>query len=185
MKIQIDPKYLIKLTATLLIICVVVAGLLGAVNSITGPIIAQAKWEKTMAAMAEVLAADEYKPVENAQLPDKVTAVYEAVAAGEVIGYTVEVSPNGFGGAIAMVVGVDKEGVVTGVSVISHTETSNIGTKVVNDPAVLARFEGLHAEITVNSGDNRFDAVSGATVSSKGVTAGVNAALAAAAGVQG
>ena len=33
--------------------------------------------------------------------------------------------------------------------------------------------------ITVNSGTNRFDGVSGATVSSRGVTAGVNAALAA------
>ena len=32
-------------------------------------------------------------------------------------------------------------------------------------------------EITINSGTNRIDGVSGATVSSRGVTAGVNAAL--------
>lgn len=40
-------------------------------------------------------------------------------------------------------------------------------------------------EITVNSGTNRFDGVSGATVSSKGVTAGVNTALAAVAEQKG
>ena len=39
-------------------------------------------------------------------------------------------------------------------------------------------------DITVNAGTNRFDGVSGATVTSKGVAAGVNAALAAVQGVQ-
>ena len=95
---------------------------------------------------------------------------------------------NGFGGAMSMVVGVDMDGAVTGVSVPDHSETANIGTKVVNDQTVLDRFIDMsHAdgEITVNSGTNRFDGVSGATVSSKGVTAGVNTALAAVAEQKG
>ena len=79
-----------------------------------------------------------------------------------------------------MMVGIDPAGQVTGVSIVSHSETPNIGTKVVADQSVLDRFIGMsHAdgEITVNSGSNRFDGVSGATVSSRGVTAGVNTAL--------
>ena len=80
-----------------------------------------------------------------------------------------------------MMVGIDWEGRVTGVSVIKHSETPNIGTKVVADQSVLDRFVGMSGEITVNSGTNRFDGVSGATVSSKGVAAGVNAAMEAAA----
>lgn len=182
--INIDPQYLSKLTVTLLVICVVVAGLLGIANSVTAPIIEAAKWEKTTMAMAEVLEAEDYKSVEGAELPEKVSAIYEAVSGGETIGYAVEVAPNGFKGAISMVVGVDCDGYVTGVSIIDHSETSNIGTKVVEDPDVLSRFVGMTGEITVNKGDNKFDAVSGATVSSKGVTAGVNAAIAAVAGLQ-
>lgn len=179
-KVSIDPGYVIKLTGTLLGICAVVALLLGAVNYITKPIIDQMQAEKTAAAMAEVLVADEYVPVEGDF--GSVTALYEAVSGGECVGYVAEVSTNGFGGAISMVVGVNADGTVSGVAVTKHTETGNIGTKVVNDPAVLARFVGMtHAdgEITVNEGANRFDGISGATVSSRGVTAGVNAALSA------
>lgn len=136
--------------------------------------------------MSQVLPADEYQKVETTY--PNVTAMNKAMSGGEQIGYVVEVATNGFGGAMSMVVGVDMDGAVTGVSVTDNSETANIGTKVVNDQTVLDRFIGMsHAdgEITVNSGTNRFDGVSGATVSSKGVTAGVNTALAAVAEQKG
>ena len=180
-KLRIEPKYILRLAGTLFGICLVVALLLGVVNSFTGPVIEQAQAEKTAAAMQQVLPADEYRPMD--QLPDGVLSMNEAVSGGAVTGYVVEVAPSGSQGKITMLVGVDAEtGTVTGVSVTDHSETPNIGTKVVDDPSVLARFEGMsHAsgDITVNAGTNRFDGVSGATVSSKGVTAGVNTALAA------
>ena len=155
----------------------VVALLLGIVNSITEPIIRQMQEEKTAAAMAMVLKADSYEEIPSDV--GNVAAMYRAVAGGEQIGYVVEVTSSGFGGVMSLVVGVDMEGKVTGVSVTDHAETKNIGTKVTDDSAVLARFIGLVENITVNSGANRFDGISGATVSSKAVTAGVNTALAA------
>ncbi len=185
-KVELDPRFTAKLTLTLLGICAVVALLLGVVNSVTEPIIEEIQAEKTAAAMSQVLPADEYQKVETTY--PNVTAMNKAVSGGEQIGYVVEVATNGFGGAMSMVVGVDMDGAVTGVSVTDNSETANIGTKVVNDQTVLDRFIGMsHAdgEITVNSGTNRFDGVSGATVSSKGVTAGVNTALAAVAEQKG
>ena len=185
-KVELDPRFTAKLTLTLLGICAVVALLLGVVNSVTKPIIEEFQAEKTAAAMSQVLPADEYQKVETAY--PNVTAMNKAMSDGEQIGYVVEVATNGFGGAMSMVVGVDMDGAVTGVSVTDNSETANIGTKVVNDQTVLDRFIGMsHAdgEITVNSGSNRFDGVSGATVSSKGVTAGVNTALAAVAEQKG
>ena len=185
-KVELDPRFTAKLTLTLLGICAVVALLLGVVNSVTEPIIEEIQAEKTAAAMSQVLPADEYQKVETTY--PNVTAMNKAVSGGEQIGYVVEVATNGFGGAMSMVVGVDMNGAVTGVSVTDNSETANIGTKVVNDQTVLDRFIGMsHAdgEITVNSGTNRFDGVSGATVSSKGVTAGVNTALAAVAEQKG
>ena len=185
-KVELDPRFTAKLTLTLLGICAVVALLLGVVNSVTKPIIEEFQAEKTAAAMGQVLPADEYQKVEITY--PNVTALHRALSGGEEIGYVVEVTSSGFGGTLSMVVGVDMDGAVTGVSVTDNSETANIGTKVVNDQTVLDRFIGMsHAdgEITVNSGSNRFDGVSGTTVSSKGVTAGVNTALAAVAEQKG
>ncbi len=185
-KLSLDPQFVGKLAGTLLGICLVVALLLGVVNYVTKPIIDQRQKEKNDAAMAQVLPADSYELVEGVQA-DKVTALYRAVADGVQTGYVVQVSSSGFGGTISMMVGVSLDGAVTGVAVTKQSETANIGSRVVGDQSVLDRFVGMsHAagEITVNSGANRFDGVSGATVSSKGVTAGVNAALAAVAALQ-
>ena len=99
-------------------------------------------------------------------------------------GYALKIDTSGSQGIISMMVGLDAEGAVTGVSVVDHSETAGIGTKVMdNEPnkagvPVLDQFIGkTAADGTLNVGSN-VDAITGATVSSKGVTAGVNAALA-------
>ena len=181
--VNIDPQFVAKLTGILLGICAVVALLLGIVNAITEPIITQRQAEKTAAAMSQVLQADRYDEVEVSI--ENVTALYRAMSGGQQVGYVVEVTSSGFGGVMSMVVGVDMNGAVTGVSVTDNAETKNIGTKVVGDQSVLDRFVGMSGTITVNSGANRFDGITGATVTSKAVTAGVNTALAAVAAVNG
>ena len=177
--ISFDPKYIGRITGVLLVICLVVALLLGVVNQITKPKIDAIQAEKIRAAMSQVLQADEYIPWEG-DLPKNIASLSLANSGGENIGWVVQTTATGSQGPITMMVGIDPTGAVTGVSIVTHSETPNIGTKVVADQSVLDRFVGMsHAdgEITVNSGSNRFDGVSGATVSSRGVTAGVNAAL--------
>ena len=190
-RIALDGQYIGKLAGVLLGITAVTALLLGVVNYVTAPVIDAATQAKRVAAMQQVLEAEEYpaaasfpaegQSYDSAAGSATVTALSEAVSGGETIGYVAEVTTNGFGGAISLVVGVSPEGAVTGVAVIDHSETPNVGSKVVDDQSVLDQFIGMTGEITVNSGDNAFDAVSGATVSSKAATAAVNAAVAAAA----
>jgi len=178
--LSIDPKYIFRLAGTLTGICLVVSLLLGIVNQVTKPRIDAIQKAKQEAAMAQVLPADGYEKAGFTAA--NVTAIYKAVSGGTQTGWVAETSTSGSQGIIQMMVGVDMEGKVTGVSVVSHSETPNIGTKVVGDQSVLDRFIGMSradGEITVNSGTNRFDGISGATYSSKGVAAGVNAALAA------
>ncbi len=181
---SLDLKYILRITGVLLVICLITALLLGIVNAVTKPRIDAIQAEKVRAAMSQVLEADEYLPIRLQKDLRGVQSVSEARGAGgETLGYVVQVTANGSQGGIQMMVGVDVDSRVTGVSVIKHSETPNIGTKVVADQSVLDRFIGMdHAkgEITVNSGSNRFDGISGATVSSRGVAAGVNTALAAA-----
>ena len=181
--LSLDPRYIIRITGVLLVICLITALLLGAVNAVTKPRIDALQAEKIRAAMSLVLEADEYLPIQLQKDLRDVQSVSEARTGGRTLGYVVQVTSNGSQGEMQMMVGVDVDNRVTGVSVIKHSETPNIGTKVVADQSVLDRFIGMdHAkgEITVNSGSNRFDGISGATVSSKGVAAGVNTALAAA-----
>ena len=177
--LSFDPQYIGRITGVLLVICLVVALLLGVVNQVTKPRIDAIEAEKIRAAMSQVLQADEYISWEG-DLPKNIASLSLANSGGESIGWVVQTTATGSQGPITMMVGIDPTGAVTGVSIVSHSETPNIGTKVVADQSVLDRFVGMsHAdgEITVNSGSNRFDGVSGATVSSRGVTAGVNAAL--------
>ena len=174
-KVSLDPAYIGRLTGTLLAICAVVAFLLGIVNYVTKPIIDEAEAAKNAAAMAQVLQADEYVPFEG-ELSEGVTAIYRAKTGGADAGWVVQTVTNGSQGPITTVTGVGADGTVTGVSVIKHSETPNIGTKVVDDQSVLDRFTGAYWEngYMVNS---YFDGVSGATYSSRGVAAGVEAAL--------
>ena len=188
-----DPKYIITLTVTLLVTCVIVAGLLGLVNGVTAGPIAEINWEKTQVAMSAVAADPDNTtfaetPLENTQaMIDAATAaggtlgdIYEAQVNGESVGYAITVSASGSQGTIEMMVGVDTEGTVTGVSIVSHSETSGIGTKVMNnEDGVLDQFKGKSAADGTLSVGTNVDAITGATVSTRGVTTGVNAALAA------
>ena len=188
-----DPKYIITLTVTLLVTCVIVAGLLGLVNGVTAGPIAEINWEKTQVAMSAVAADPDNTtfaetPLENTQaMIDAATAaggtlgdIYEAQVNGESAGYAITVSASGSQGTIEMMVGVDTEGTVTGVSIVSHSETSGIGTKVMNnEDGVLDQFKGKSAADGTLSVGTNVDAITGATVSTRGVTTGVNAALAA------
>ena len=192
-KIDMDPKYIITLTVTLLVTCVIVAGLLGLVNGVTAGPIAEINWEKTQVAMSAVAADPDNTtfaetPLENTQaMIDAATAAggtlgdsYEAQVNGESAGYAITVSASGSQGTIEMMVGVDTEGTVTGVSIVSHSETSGIGTKVMNnEDGVLDQFKGKSAADGTLSVGTNVDAITGATVSTRGVTTGVNAALAA------
>ena len=199
---NMDPKYIIELTVKLFATCLIVAGLLGVVNKVTAPNIAAINKAKTEEAMKAVVAdADNSTfsdPMEitaemeaaAASAGGSVTEAYAVEAGGAAAGYALKVVASGSQGSIEMMVGLDVEGVVTGVSVVKNSETAGIGSKVMeNEPnskgvGVLDQFIGKSAaDGTLNVGSN-VDAITGATVSTKGVTAGVNAALAVA-GVMG
>ena len=181
-KVDMDPKYIIKLTVTLFLTCVVVAGVLGWVNSITKDKIAQITWDKTVAAMQMT---DDMTAAAAAQ-GGTLDAVYEAQSGGQVVGYAINVEASGSQGIISMMVGIDTDGAVTGVSIVTNAETSGIGSKVMgNEPlangtGVLDQFIGKSAADGTLAVGTNVDAITGATVSSKGVTTGVNTALAAA-----
>lgn len=163
--------YVLRLTLTLFLITTVVAGLLGLVNYMTADTIAGKVAQKAETAMRQVLEADAYEPVE---LPEG-SAVTAAYRAGEK-GYVVRVTPNGFGGAIDMMVGIDRNGSVTGIAIVSQSETASLGANCTRED-FRAQFTGKSGTLAVSKDGGEIEALTGATVTSRAVTDGVNTAL--------
>ena len=164
-------KYILRLTLTLLLITAVVAGLLAFVNELTAGRIDELSRQKAEQAMREVLPAQDYTPL-DAALPQGVTEAYRAGDAG----YVVRVAPNGFGGAIDLMVGVRADGTVNGVAVIAHSETASLGANCTREE-FRAQYAGGAGPFAVGQDGGTIEALTGATVTSRAVTDGVNAAL--------
>ena len=189
---KVDSKFITRVAGTLTAICLVVAALLGGVNAVTAARISAINTANTESSLRAVAAtADEFAPV---ALSDgmtaaasgqgaKLTEAYEVREGGENVGYAFKVVASGSQGNIEMIVGTDADNAVTGVSIVSNKETAGIGSKVMENEAlpsgvgVLDQFAGQSGAGSLTVGKT-VDAISGATVSSKGVTKGVNAALA-------
>ena len=175
MKTESTVKYVLRLAAILLAITSVVAALLAGVNSMTAPIIEQLNQQKTQKAIEAVLPGGGAS-VDFTDDTGLVSVVYKGEA-----GYAVQVAPAGFDGAITMMVGVDFDGNVLGISVISHTETAGLGAVAAATTSAgenfRAGFVGKSGSVSVTKDGGEIDAITGATITSRAVCVGVNAAL--------
>ena len=163
--------YILRLSMTLLIITAVVAAVLAGVNAATAPVIAQIKAEKIQAAIQEVLPGA--AGMEEVGFTDDTGLVHKVYMAGEgsdVQGYVAEVVPAGFGGGITMMVGV-RDGVVTGIGSVAGEANSK-------GEAFRGQFVGMSGVLSVDKDGGQVDSITSATVTSRAVTTGVNAALA-------
>lgn len=174
MKENSTLMHIVRLTVTLLAICAVVAAVLAGVNMITKDKIAAIEVQKTQNAIAQVL--PNTSGLQQLPLTGEAGIVQAVYTAGG--NYAVQVAPGGFNGEVTMMVGVS-EGAVTGISVISHTETPGLGAVAA---AQNAKGEAFRGQFVGQSGTlvigEQIDAMSGATITSTAVVTGVNAALA-------
>lgn len=178
MKKESTVMFVIRLTLTLLLITAVTAAALAGVNAITEDKIADIKAEKTRRAIAEVLeGAESAETIDFTDDSGIITTIY-----ANDNGYAIQVEPTGFGGVISMMVGVSADGTVTGVSVVSHTETAGLGAvagdKTTKGQVFRGQYSGLSGQLSVTKDGGVIDSISGATITSRAVTDGVNAALA-------
>ena len=124
--------------------------------------------DKQMLEMGIVPDATKFKLVDGGEI------CYEAYDGGDLIGYGAMAEVQGMQDILTLAVGVDSDFVVTGVVVVSQKETPGIGDKVKKDEGFVAQFAGVGPDGLALSGDGgQIDAISGATISSGYVTAGV------------
>jgi Na+-translocating ferredoxin:NAD+ oxidoreductase subunit G len=180
-----DNIYL-RLGVPTLLICVVAAAGLALTYAVTkGPIAAQAVEAEARSLTSVLPDAKTFEKVTDAALIAKaqtaagdvtVDGIARALdGAGATVGLGLLVGSRGYGGPIRLAVGVDRNGKVVGVNVVSMNETPGLGSKVVDDKTFLPRFTGLSSADEAR----KVDTITGATKSSRGVRKGVEAALAA------
>lgn len=153
---------IIKMAVLLMVICAVVSAVLGAVNMITAPVIADIAAAKTAAAYNEVLpSTGDYTPVDYSDA--NVTAVAKCAE-----GTVVEVSISGSQSMLALAIGVDNDGAITGVSVIDHGETPGLGAKS-TEAAWRAQFAGQTSGLALDKKGGEIAPLTGATITSQAI----------------
>jgi electron transport complex protein RnfG len=169
-----EIKTILTITIKLLIISAVTALMLASVNSLTySRISANAAAEKAGAIKEIFPNADE-----NEQLRKDVEGVdniWLVFSSGDLLGYAASVKPNGFGGQMDVMIGVNSDGTLAGIKIISHSETPGIGNRI-NDQGYLSQYVGRQGQLSIGD-NNGIDAITGATISSKALLDGVNKAL--------
>ena len=99
---------------------------------------------------------------------------FVAVYDGEPRSIAFETSGKGYGGEVGVMVGINvKDGTLMGVGVTTHAETPGMGAKAKTDPSFVSQFKDLTATepIKVTADGGSINAISGATITSRAVSA--------------
>ena len=188
---------IVKNTLILTAITVVSGLLLGVVYGITKEPIAEAQENTKQEAYRSVLsdassfetmedfdAADAASILEeNGYSSDKITEVAEGIDdSGETVGYVVNVmSHEAYDGDLEVSVGIAADGTVKGIEMLSISETAGLGMKA-DEAEFKDQFKDKNVEKFTytksgESGDDKIDAISGATITTNAVTNAVDSAL--------
>ena len=186
---------ILKNTISITVITLVAGLALGVVQDITaGPIATQQEKSKEEAYKTvfedadtfEVYSADDGLATAladngfTAQTIDEIMIAQDS--SGETLGYAFTVTDSeGYGGDIQFAMGVQNDGTLNGISILSISETAGLGMKA-NTDSFKDQFKNKKVEKfsytkTGAISDDQIDAISGATITTNAMTNGVNAGL--------
>ena len=105
------------------------------------------------------------------------TTFFLAKKGGNVTSLAFEASGSGYGGPIGVMIAIDpKDDLVQAVAVTTQSETPGLGSKIVDDPDFSAQFakKPVSMNFSLAAAGGQVQAISGATVSSNGVSTAVS-----------
>ncbi|SHK44344.1 electron transport complex protein RnfG [Hathewaya proteolytica DSM 3090] len=170
-----------KLGAILLVVTLIAGLILGIVFNVTKEPIAKQEKINNDKAMKELFKEADTFDKSNVALKEdgKITEVNEAKKGSEVVGYAIKAETKGYAGTITLMAGVSVEGKITGIQIISQSETAGLGQNCTKD-FFKDNFKDKDIKKPLNvvksnpSPENEVLAISGATITSKAVTNAVN-----------
>ena len=173
-------KKALHLGGTLFAVTAVTGLLLGLVENVTSEAILQAEIAARNEAYKLVMPDGKNFTEESAKPDDFVRGVVKAEGDSGVVGWCISVESKGYGGVLGFVVGVTKDGVVKAINILNHSETPGLGAKS-TEPEFYGQFADksqMPLKVVKGGASNpdEISAISGATITSKAVASGVNAA---------
>lgn len=176
-------KEILKPAFRLFVIAFIAAALLGGTYILTkDPIAEQELAAQTAARRTVISEAENFEKVEI-ELPEEYASIQEIYtgknASGEIVGYTFTLTAKGYKPGISLTLGIYPDGTVSALYVGSNEESPGLGANA-GKPEFYEQFSGKTAGLTVTKGvpgENEISAISGATITSKGITNAVDLAL--------
>lgn len=174
-----------NMSLCLLVICLVCSALLAGIYVLTEKPIADAAQAKLEKAISEV--SPEFESMSEMKTvtvtldgAEKELSYYELSRGGEIVAYAINSSATGFGGAVKLMVGITPDGTIYNTSVVDcSNETPGLGAKC-TEPAFHDQFNGWNPsekKLSVRKDGGDVDAITAATITSRGYTAAVSAAV--------
>ena len=189
-----DTKSMIKNALILFAITLVAGVLLGLVYQVTkDPIAYQEKLAQDKANQSVFASAQTFEDVALDEAAAarvatdfagvSIESVKEAKdASGNGLEYVIQVKSKGYGDFITYTVGITNESSINGISIIKIAETPGLGMNAEKvlvpqfvDKAASALTVAKNGQVT--DANSQIEAISGATITSRAVTNGVNAAV--------
>ncbi|MGL6314852.1 RnfABCDGE type electron transport complex subunit G [Vibrio sp. WXL103] len=168
--------------------CGLAASLLFICYHYTQPVIAQRILDDQQALLTEVLAGADvanrvFDRSQSVVFNDQVYLVYSVKnALGKTSHHVIKAQQKGYSGPISFLLGVDATATITGVRVISHSETPGLGDKIeLAKSDWILDFNGRSLTNTpawaVKKDGGQFDQFTGATITARSMVQGVHNAL--------
>lgn len=168
----------LKLGGILFLLTALCVGILGAVNAVTKPIIERNELASEEKAMKQLInEAERFTEVEEIT-DESIKKIAVAKKENQTVGYVLRLEPNGYGGAIKMLIGIDTEGRVKGISILEHSETPGFGANA-NRDSFKNQFAERSTPLKVSKtspNEDEIEAITGATITSTAITNAVNTA---------
>ncbi|MVB12391.1 Electron transport complex subunit RnfG [Caprobacter fermentans] len=176
---KFSAKEVLKPTLVLVLICLVMTAFLAGTNLLTkDAIVAQKAKVAEESRMVALPTADSFDKSTKSDI------CYVGKKGSDIAGFVFTTEAGSYGGKIQVMTGIDKDGKVTGVILLSTNDTPGLGLnakkesfrKQYQQKAPDNGFEVVKGD-GAKEGQGQINAMTGATISSKAVTTAVNEAI--------
>lgn len=170
----------LKLGGILLTITVIAGLLLGFANNLTKDAILENSKVSKEDLKLILPEASSIKDTDGVEKSETINEVYDALdGSGNKVGNVLKVTTKGFHGPVELIIAISKEDKVSGVKILSHSETPGLGAKIA-EPKFIEKIKNLPIAEDIEmvkitpSKDNQVEGVSGASISSRAVGTAIN-----------
>ncbi|MGP1621010.1 MAG: RnfABCDGE type electron transport complex subunit G [Candidatus Cryptobacteroides sp.] len=176
----------VNMSLSLFVTCFACSAILAGVYAVTAEPIAKTNENILKTSIGKVLPdGGEISDAKHCEVGGLPSEYYTCLIDGTPAAYAIKSTVVGFGGPVAIMVGITVDGTIYNTSVLSHTETPGLGAKCTSDEKFIKQWQNLKPSI--NGGEGKvlkvkkdggdIDAITASTITSRAYSLAVNNAV--------